>query len=107
MLMFDVAPWMLRGVEDMTFISDSPNEEPNMIEAFLSTMEIMQQKLIAARLQNDAPDATIHVDTQDFRLFEFYRPTAIIRRGEDSARREIKSLLALWQRRQSETKAGG
>jgi NTE family protein len=83
------------------------DKEPNLIEAFLATMEIMQQKLIAARLQNDAPDATIHVDTQDFRLFEFYRPTAIIRRGEDSARREIKSLLALWQRRQSETKAGG
>ena len=75
------------------------DEEPNLIEAFLSTMEIMQQKLIAARLQNDAPDATIHVDTQDFKLFEFYRPAAIIRRGEETARREIKTILKLWKKR--------
>jgi NTE family protein len=79
------------------------NEEPNLIESFLSTMEIMQQKLIAARLQNDAPDATIHIDTHDIKLFEFYRPAAIIRRGEETARREIKTLLALWRRRQDES----
>jgi NTE family protein len=78
------------------------DEEPNLIEAFLSTMEIMQQKLIAARLRNDAPDATIHVDTQDFKLFEFYRPAAIIKRGEETTRREIKTLLGLWQRRRAE-----
>ncbi|MBN2400566.1 hypothetical protein EH223_09245 [candidate division KSB1 bacterium] len=82
------------------------DEEPNLIEAFLSTMEIMQQKLIAARLQNDAPDVTIHVDTQDFKLFEFYRPAAIIRRGEETARREIRNLLSHWRRRQSETDSG-
>lgn len=75
------------------------NKEPNLIEAFLATMEIMQQKLIAARLANDAPDATIHVDTHDFKLFEFYRPAAIIRRGEEAARRGIGPLLELWQRR--------
>jgi NTE family protein len=80
-------------------ISGRPDEEPNLIEAFLSTMEIMQQKLITARLQNDAPDATIHVDTQDFKLFEFYRPAAIIRRGEETARREIKTILSRWQKR--------
>ncbi len=75
------------------------DEEPNLIESFLATMEIMQQKLIAARLQNDAPDAIIHVDTQDFKLFEFYRPAAIIRRGEETARREIASILPLWKKR--------
>jgi NTE family protein len=80
-------------------ISGRSDEEPNLIEAFLSTMEIMQQKLITARLQNDAPDATIHVDTQDFKLFEFYRPAAIIRRGEETARREIKTILSRWQKR--------
>jgi len=87
--------------------SSSPNEEPNLIEAFLSTMEIMQQKLIAARLLNDAPDATIHIDTHDFKLFEFYRPAAIIRRGEEAARREMKTLLRLWRRRQNEGKGKG
>ena len=75
------------------------DEEPNLIESFLATMEIMQQKLIAARLLNDAPDAVIHVDTQDFKLFEFYRPAAIIRRGEETARREIASILPLWKKR--------
>jgi len=87
-------------------ISGRADEEPNLIEAFLSTMEIMQQKLIAARLLNDVPDAVIHVDTQDFKLFEFYRPAAIIRRGEETARREIKSLVALWQKRQNDLKSG-
>ena len=78
-------------------IYDRQNLEPNFIEVFLSTMEIMQQKLIAARLQIDAPDATIHVDTQDFKLFEFYRPAAIIRRGEETALREIKTVLRRWR----------
>ena len=85
-------------------ISSRANKEPNLIEVFLSTMEIMQQKLITARLQNDAPDATIHVDTQDFKLFEFYRPAAIIRRGEETARREIKTVLRRWQQRLDEEK---
>jgi NTE family protein len=83
-------------------ISGRVNEEPNLIEAFLSTMEIMQQKLITARLQNDAPDVTIHVDTQDFKLFEFYRPAAIIRRGEETARHEIKNILSRWKKRLAE-----
>jgi predicted acylesterase/phospholipase RssA len=65
----------------------------------------MQQKLIVARLQNDAPDAVIHVDTQDFKLFEFYRPAAIIRRGEEAARREIKTILSCWKKRQAEGKS--
>jgi NTE family protein len=82
--------------------SGRPNEEPNLIEAFLSTMEIMQQKLIAARLQNDGPDATIHIDTHDIKLFEFYRPATIIQRGEETARRELKTLLTLWNRRRDE-----
>jgi len=87
-------------------ISGRADEQPNLIEAFLSTMEIMQQKLIAARLQNDAPDAVIHVDTHDFKLFEFYRPAAIIRRGEETARREIRGLVTLWQKRRNDFKDG-
>jgi NTE family protein len=85
-------------------ISGRADEQPNLIEAFLSTMEIMQEKLITARLQNDAPDAVIHVDTQDFKMFEFYRPAAIIRRGEETARREIKAILRLWKKRQAQGK---
>lgn len=78
-------------------ISDRPGSEPNMIEAFLSTMEIMQQKLIATRLRNDAPDIIIHVETSDIKFFEFYRPSEIIRRGEAAARREIGALLKSWR----------
>jgi NTE family protein len=80
-------------------IAGSPSKEPNMIESFLSTMEIMQQKLIAARLRNDIPDITIHVETSDFKFFEFYRPAEIIRRGEEAARRHIDEIMKL-QRRQ-------
>ncbi len=88
-------------------ISGSPDEEPNMIEAFLSTMEIMQQKLIAARLCADVPDVVIHIQTSDISMFEFYRPAEIIRRGEQAALRQIDSLLAAWRRRQrAEKKAG-
>lgn len=88
-------------------ISGRADEEPNLLESFLATMEIMQQKLIAARLLNDAPDAVIHVDTQDFKLFEFYRPAAIIRRGEQTARRAIGEILANWQRRRAREGNGG
>lgn len=80
-------------------ISGDPREEPNMIEAFLSTMEILQQKLIAARLCADVPDAVIHIQTSDISMFEFYRPAEIIRRGEEAARREIATVLASWRRR--------
>jgi len=85
-------------------ISSRPDEEPNVIESFLATMEIMQQKLIAARLSNDVPDVAFHVETSDVKIFEFYRPAEIIRRGEEAARREIKSVLARWQRRLAEDK---
>ncbi|MCX6556981.1 MAG: patatin-like phospholipase family protein [Candidatus Aminicenantes bacterium] len=88
-------------------LSGRSDEEPNLIESFLATMEIMQQKLIAARLQNDAPDAVIHVDTQDFKLFEFYRPAVIIRRGEQTARRSIREILPRWQQRRAREKNGG
>lgn len=87
--------------------SGRPDREPNVIETFLATMEFMQQKLIAARLGNDVPDITIHVETSDFKFFEFYRPSAIIRRGEAAARREIGTVLASWRRRQAAEKKGG
>jgi NTE family protein len=79
-------------------ISSRPDEEPNLIETFLATMDIMQEKLITARLRNDVPDVIIHVDTWDFKTFEFYRPGAIINRGEETARREIKTILSRWQK---------
>lgn len=88
-------------------ISGRPDREPNVIETFLATMEFMQQKLIAARLSNDVPDVTIHVETSDFKFFEFYRPSAIIRRGEAAARREIKTILESLHRRQRAEKKGG
>lgn len=88
-------------------ISDNPNEEPNMIETFLSTMEIMQQKLIAARLDIDTPDAIIHIDTSDITMFEFYHPAEIIRRGEQAALRQIAPLLAAWRRRRRAEKRTG
>ncbi|MCU0237399.1 MAG: patatin-like phospholipase family protein [Acidobacteria bacterium] len=74
-------------------IAGRPGREPNVIESFLSTMEIMQQKLIAARLSNDAPDITIHVETSDFKFFEFYRPAEIIRRGEAAARLQVGAIV--------------
>jgi len=87
-------------------IAGRPGREPNVIETFLSTMEIMQQKLIAARLRNDAPDITIHVQTADLKFFEFYRPTEIIRRGEAAARRDIAVVLKAWRARQADEGKG-
>jgi NTE family protein len=87
--------------------SNRQDQEPNLIETFLATMEIMQEKLIAARLISDAPDAVIHVDTTDFKQFEFYRPAEIIRRGEEAARREIGAILKCKRRLQARHKRGG
>jgi len=88
-------------------ISGRPDQEPNVIETFLATMEIMQEKLIAARLRNDLPDATIHVDVSTVKFFEFYRPAEIIRRGEAAARREIATVLeSLRPQRTAEEKGG-
>jgi predicted acylesterase/phospholipase RssA len=83
------------------------DEEPNVIETFLATMEIMQEKLIAARLGNDVPDAIIHIETSDIKMFEFYRPAEIIRRGEQAARREIETVLKNQRRCQAAQKKGG
>ncbi len=76
-------------------LSGGPDKEPNLVETILATIEIMQEKLIAARLRNDAPDVTIHVDTSDFKMFEFYRPTELIRRGVEAASRQIDAILQL------------
>jgi NTE family protein len=87
-------------------IGDRRLREPNVIETFLATLEIMQERLIAARLRNDAPDVAIHVNTADIKMFEFYRPAEIIRRGEEAARREINGVLDHWRRLRSAGKRG-
>ena len=78
-----------------TLLSGGPGREPNLIETTLAAIEIMQEKLVLARLRVDAPDATIHVDTADFKMFEFYRPAAIIRCGEEAAERQLDVILKL------------
>lgn len=88
-------------------ITSAPGREPNVIETFLSTMEIMQQKLIAARLRNDAPDVTIHVETSDIKFFEFYRPTEIIRRGEAAARCQVGEIARELRRVQAAGRKSG
>lgn len=78
-----------------TLLSGGSGREPNLIETTLAAIETMQEKLVLARLRVDAPDATIHVDTSGFRMFEFYRPAAIIRRGEEAAERQLDVILKL------------
>ncbi len=88
-------------------LSGGPDKEPNLIETLLATIEIMQEKLVAARLRNDAPDAVIHVNTADFKMFEFYRPAEIIRCGEDTARRQVDGILRLRRRLDPAAGKGG
>lgn len=76
-------------------LSGGPHKEPNLIETTLATIEIMQEKLVLARLANDRPDVTIHVDTAGFKMFEFYRPAELIRRGEEAAERRLPAILRL------------
>ncbi|MBN2346854.1 MAG: patatin-like phospholipase family protein [Candidatus Aminicenantes bacterium] len=80
-------------------LSGRQDREPNVIETFLATMETMQERLIAARLRVDKPDAIIHVDTSAYKMFEFYRPAEIIRCGEEAARRESGEIARAWRRR--------
>jgi len=82
-------------------LSDRRDKEPNVIETLLATIEVFQEKLIASRLRNDAPNIVIHVDTADFKMFEFYRPAEIIRRGEAAARRRSGEIVKLRRRQQS------
>jgi NTE family protein len=78
-----------------TLLSGGPRKEPNLIETTLATIEIMQEKLVQARLANDCPDAAIHVDTAGFKMFEFYRPAELIRRGEEAAEQRLPAILRL------------
>ena len=87
-----------------TLLSGGPHKEPNLIETTLATIEIMQEKLVLARLANDRPDVTIHVDTAGFKMFEFYRPAELIRRGEEAAGQRLQTILRL--RRKLDPAAG-
>lgn len=88
-------------------LSGGPHKEPNLIETTLATIEIMQEKLVMARLANDRPDVTIHVDTAGFKMFEFYRPAELIRRGEEAAERRLQAILRLRRRLGPAAGAGG
>ena len=90
-----------------TLLSGGPHKEPNLIETTLATIEIMQEKLVMARLANDRPDVTIHVDTAGFKMFEFYRPAELIRRGEEAAERRLQAILRLRRRLGPAAGAGG
>lgn len=77
------------------WLSGGAGKEPNLVETILASIEVMQEKLVLSRLRSDAPDVTIHVDTSDFRMFEFYRPVEIIRRGEQAANRQLDTILKM------------
>ncbi len=62
---------------------------PNLIEVLFSTFEIMQQKLVLSCLELDQPDVAIHVETSEFKFYEFNSPTELIARGEATMRRLI------------------
>ncbi len=88
-------------------LSGGAGKEPNLVETILATIEVMQEKLVMSRLRSDAPDVTIHVDTADFRMFEFYRPAEIIRRGEQAASRQLDTILGLRRQLDPETARRG
>ncbi len=88
-------------------LSGGPRKEPNLIETTLATIEIMQQKLVLARLANDRPDVTVHVDTSGFKMFEFYRPAELIRLGEEAAEKRLREIQRLRRTLAPAAAAGG
>lgn len=58
---------------------------PGMLEMLFKTFEIMQQSLIAERLEQDPPDIYVKVDTSGIRLLEFNRIDEVLEKARPAA----------------------
>jgi len=79
-----------------TRVPDGKSER-EMTHLLFSTFEIMQQSIIAARMQSGRPDIYLRPDTNDVRLLEFNRIEAILEHAGPAAaelRERLEGALA-------------
>jgi len=60
---------------------------------FFNTFEIMQQSIIAARMEHSRPDIYIKPDTRNIRLLHFNRIKQITKQAEPAAKKLKQQLL--------------
>jgi NTE family protein len=65
---------------------------PNMVEALMASIHIMQARITESRLQIERPDVLIRPPLSSVHLLEFDRAAEVITAGYDSARAPIRAL---------------
>ncbi len=65
------------------FIEGEQDTPPNMIVAFLSAIDIMEEQILYSKLRLNPPDIFIHIDTSGFSWKEYYRARELIKKGRE------------------------
>ena len=78
--------------------SAGEDDEPEVLDLLFSTFEIMQQSIIAARMQSEEPDIYVKPDTSDIRLLHFNRIEKILEKAEPAAQKFADELDAYLER---------
>lgn len=81
---------------DVSGVKDQPNGlVPNMLESVLSTFQIMQAAIVAAKMKAGAPDLYVKPELRNIRVLDFYRYKEILSGVEeevDQFRERMKSV---------------
>ena len=90
---------LLRGKADIVIAIDAssgpltPGGVPDPLEALGATIAVMGQSIMARKLAAGAPDLMLKLNVGVFRLFDFFRASAILR-AADPLKAEVKERLA-------------
>lgn len=89
----------LRGKADVVIAVDAstgpltPGGMPDPLEALGATMAVIGQGIVARKLAAGAPELLLRVNVGVFRLFDFFRASAILR-AADPVKAELKQRLS-------------
>jgi NTE family protein len=90
---------LLRGKADIVLAVDSsigpgePRGVPDPWEALFATMQVFAHGIVSRKLAEGEPDLLIRPNVSVFRLFDFFRASAILRAAEP-AKAEVKARLS-------------
>ncbi len=82
----------------LRFIQGKPINVPPIFTTVLKSHHIMTNELTRLKLEECKPNLLISIDTQDIKFIEFDRHSLLIKAGENSARRNLKSIKSLLRR---------
>ncbi len=90
---------LLRGKADIVIAVDvatgaaSASDVPDPWEALAATMAVIGHGIVARKLEDGAPDLLLRPNVGVFRLFDFFRASAVLR-ASDPIKAEVKTRLA-------------